>query len=255
MELSSRRYGRATPRGVLDPTRRFATGSRPGKPSNAARGASPTSSAWPRRWRGGAIASTTSRERSRAVVLDVGRDLGHVARREPQPDRADRRADPRRRPRGCGAAIARASSSVAGGASSTLNATSGGRAATSTAPAVGWSLRGPKSGRSSPAVDPLARASPGRRGAARPACAPARARRTGTRAARAPRRADRRGRAPRRRPRRGRLGIEVHDRRDVDRAHPRVDALRASRGRPGGSRSGGAVEHRLRELARARRRA
>jgi len=35
------------------------------------------------------------------------------------------------------AAIARASSTVAGGASSTLNAISGARAATSTAPAVG----------------------------------------------------------------------------------------------------------------------
>jgi hypothetical protein len=41
------------------------------------------------------------------------------------------------------AAIRRASASVAGGASSTLNATSGPRAATSVAPAVGCGCGGP----------------------------------------------------------------------------------------------------------------
>ena len=55
-----------------------------------------------------------------------------------------RRAGPRSPPSRIRAAIARASSSVAGGASSTLKATSGGRAATSTAPAVGCSCAGPE---------------------------------------------------------------------------------------------------------------
>ena len=49
------------------------------------------------------------------------------------------------------AAILRAVSSVAGGSSSTLNAISGWRALTSTAPPRGCSRRGPKSGVSSPA--------------------------------------------------------------------------------------------------------
>ena len=95
------------------------------------------------------------------------------------------RAGPRLPPSRMAAAIARASSSVAGGASSTLNATSGGRAATSAAPAVGCEPGGPKSGRSSPVGHARARARPGRRGAARRACGRRPARRTGRRAARA----------------------------------------------------------------------
>ena len=75
-----------------------------------------------------------------AMVLDAG---GHLrGMREPHPDRAharqplrpalaDQRRDRARVP------------SVAGGASSTLNATSGSRADTSTAPAVGCSRAGP----------------------------------------------------------------------------------------------------------------
>ena len=49
------------------------------------------------------------------------------------------------------AAMSRAVCPSAGGASSRLKATSGARAATSVAPALGWGRRGPKSGRSSPA--------------------------------------------------------------------------------------------------------
>ena len=93
-------------------------------------------------------------------------------------------------------AMRRASSSVAVGPSSRLKATSGGRAATSTAPAVGCSARGAEVGRRGrrPCA---ARARRPRRGAARRACARRPGRRRGRRAGRA-RRARRRARAPRR---------------------------------------------------------
>ena len=114
------------------------------------RGARPTSSALERTRRACAIASTTVRERHGAVVLDIHRHLGDAAVLEPQADRAEAR-------QALGAALANARGDplarpprVAGGASSTLNATSGGRAPTSTAPAVGCSCGGPKSGFSSP---------------------------------------------------------------------------------------------------------
>ena len=103
-------------------------------------------------WR--ATASTTGAQRRRAMVLDVGRHLGELAAARATGRSRAARSRPSSPPSRIRAAIARASSSVAGGASSTLNATSGGRAATSTAPAVGCSRGGPKSGASSPAVDP-----------------------------------------------------------------------------------------------------
>ena len=80
--------------------------------------------------------------RDRAVVLDVRRDLDDVAALEVQAERAHA-GQPSSPPSRIAAAIARASSSVAGGASSRLKAISGGRAATSVAPAVGCSAGGP----------------------------------------------------------------------------------------------------------------
>ena len=113
---------------------------------------------------------------------------------------------------------------VAGGASSTLNATSGGRAATSAAPAVGCGARGPKSGRSSPARDAAACS------VGRPAAAQLRARAAAREHAveedRQPElvaehvgddeRLGARGAAP--------VGVEVHDGHDVDRPDVRVQA-------------------------------
>ena len=60
---------------------------------------------------------------------------------------------PSRPPSRIAAAISRAVPKWLGGASSTLNATSGGRAATSVTPALGCGRRGPKSGVNSPARD------------------------------------------------------------------------------------------------------
>ncbi len=62
---------------------------------------------------------------------------------------------PRSPPSRTAAAIVRASCTVAGGASWRLKATSGSRAATSVAPALGCSRGGPKSGRSGVAPDSL----------------------------------------------------------------------------------------------------
>ena len=114
-------------------------------------------------------------------VLDVGRDLDDARARSAAGRARARRAGPRR-PRGC--ARRSPSPSRAAASSSTLNAASGGRAATSTAPAVGCSCAGPASGASSPLSMRAWSACGPPRGAPR-ACARPRARRRGRPAARA----------------------------------------------------------------------
>ena len=100
-----------------------------------------------------------------AVVLDVGRDLRDLLSAQAtarSPGRPGRPSGPPSRIR---AAIARASSTVAGGASSTLKATSGGRAATSARRRSGAgaavrsraSARRPRSGAASAAGPPRAK--------------------------------------------------------------------------------------------------
>ena len=229
MELSAGPVIRSVP-AASSIVRRLRPGGRPGSPSNAARGASPTSSALRP---GSRAARSPRRPRAsgrRAVVLDVGRDLRDVARRTA----TGRSRGPTRSPSGPPSRIARGDRlrvlERRRRASSTLKATSGGRAATSTAPAVGCSRCGPKSGRQL-AGSIRAPAPPGRRGAARPACARRRARRTGTPAARArsPSRSPSTSASAHAAPRSA--GVEVHDRRDVERADARVDARRGARGR------------------------
>ncbi len=101
-------------------------------------------------------------------------------------------------------AIRRASATVAGGASWRLNATSGARAATSVAPAVGCRSRRPEVGATARPWRSVERAERRRRSAAARGCRSARrARRRGTPGPPARGRCGRRSRAPRRRPRRG----------------------------------------------------
>ena len=120
----------------------MATGTSSGKPSNAACGASPTSSqrvtaACRRRPRGAARAACARWSSTFVETWATGLSRARSARRRSPA----RRAGPRRRPRGCSAAMARASARVAGAASSRLNATSGARAATSVAPVRGSGCR------------------------------------------------------------------------------------------------------------------
>ena len=205
---------------------------RPGSRRTPPPGARPTSSA-----RGDRRVAARPPRRPRAsgtrvVVLDVHRDLRlAAARRELEADRAHARQP-------LGAALADAarrspcaSSSVAGGASSTLNATSGGRAATSVAPAVGCGARRAEVGLQLAAA--MRRASSLRAAAAQLGARAARrrARRRGTPAARSSAREQVGGDE--------RLGaggaavgrVEVDDRRDVERADVRVHALVRGAGR------------------------
>ena len=141
-----------------------------------------------------------------------------------QPERADA-GQPSARSR-IAAAIARASASVAGGSSSRLKAISGGRAATSVAPAVGCSSRRAVVGRRA-ALRAARRVRPC---AAPRACARPRARRRGTPGC--PARADRVGGQQRLGDRRAALRLlEEHDRRDVERADARVQAVVLGAGR------------------------
>ena len=99
-------------------------GSRRSAPAEPGRRARPRPTAACR-----AIASTTAASGVAPVVLDVRRDLGATARCRATPRSPGPPASPSGPPSRISAAIAFASSSVAGDASSTLNATSGGRAA------------------------------------------------------------------------------------------------------------------------------
>ena len=126
--------------------RRLRTATRRGSRRTPRPGARPTSSApATRAWR--ADGGDDVGERSCAVVLDVGRDLRDAAAAASRGRSRARPAGPPAPPSRIAAAIACASSRVAGGASSTLKATSGGRAATSVAPAVGCGARRAEVGR------------------------------------------------------------------------------------------------------------
>ena len=141
------------------------------------------------------------RQRHRQVVLDVRRDLGDPARASHSPI-ARTPPSPSAPPSRIRAAISRASSTVAGGASSTLNAMSGGRAATSTAPAVECSSARSEVGAQLARLDSCAStAGPPRRSCARVRpCASSPYRNTGSCSSC---QADRRGQAPQRTRRRG----------------------------------------------------
>ena len=199
---------------------RLRIGTRSGQPSKAACGARPTSSAS----RDRRVALDGLEQRAPAAAPRGPRRCRRPARRR-RARRASARsragpAAPPRRPRGWRRRSAARRLRSPSAPSSRLKATSGGRAATSTAPAVGCRCARAEVGRQ-PARPCAARAPARRRGAARRACARRPARRRGRRAGRA-RRARRRARAPRRARRRAARPCEVDDRRDVDRADVRV---------------------------------
>ncbi len=131
--------------------RRPLTGMASGKPSKAAAGASPTSShAATGAWRATAATSWASgTARWSSTLVETCAIAPWAVSSRPS---ARTPGSPSEPPSRMSAAIARASASVAGGASSKLKATSGGRAATRTAPAVGCGRGGPKSGVSSPSA-------------------------------------------------------------------------------------------------------
>src|SRR5919199_6464709 len=146
---------------------RLRTGRSSGNPANASSGASPTNSASATRaWRATAsTARASGTARWSSTFIETWATPPRAARLRPIARRPGRPSRPLSRIR---AAIALASSSVAGGASSTLKAMSGGRAATSVAPAVGCGRGGPKSGWSSPsAMRRASAAGPPRRSSAR----------------------------------------------------------------------------------------
>src|SRR5271166_360461 len=155
---------------------RWRAGSKPGmatscgNPLSAARGASPTSSAEATSWclaiAAMTAASGTSSGRSMFIETCATGPLRAIpiARTPGRPSRPPSRIS---------AATARASATLAGPASCTLNATSGSRAPRSVAPAVGCSRGGPKSGRSRPSAIRSARPrTPPRRSSARVRCEP-----------------------------------------------------------------------------------